>query len=358
MNGKNIYLKMMNLSVWLLLLALTMTQSSAQNGPPDSLRLPEEKYLRNVRQLTFGGENAEAYFSADDSKLIFQYHSGSDSCDQIYVMNGDGTDKHLVSTGKGRTTCGYFFPDGQKILFSSTHLADFVCPPKPDYSRGYVWPLYTGYDIFTASPDGSNLQRLTDSDGYDAEATISRDGEKIVFTSFRGGDLNIYTMNADGSGLKKLTDEIGYDGGPFFSYDGKKICYRTHHPPDSAAQADYLSLLQNGLIRPRALEVFVMDADGKNKRQVTANGCANFGPYFFPNGKRIIFASNLHDSKGRNFDLYMVRTDGKKLERITFNDTFDGFPMFSADGKKLVFASNRHAKVQGETNIFIADWVE
>lgn len=344
-----------------MLLALTLTQGSAQNGPPDPLRLPEEKHLRNIRQLTFGGENAEAYFSADDSKLIFQYHTGGDSCDQIYTMNVvgiDGSDKRLVSTGKGRTTCGYFFPDGKRILFSSTHLADSACPPRPDYSKGYVWPLYTSYDIFTVSPDGSRLLRLTADKGYDAEATISRDGGKIVFTSYRNGDLNIYTMNADGSDLKQLTNEVGYDGGPFFSYDGKKICYRAHHPKDSTEKADYLTLLQNGLIRPRALEIFVMDADGKNKKQVTSNGAANFGPYFFPDGKRIIFASNMHDPKGRNFDLYIIGTDGKGLARITYSDTFDGFPMFSSDGKKLVFASNRNAQVQGETNIFIADWVE
>lgn len=341
-----------------MLLALTGIQSSAQNGPADPLRLPEEKNLRNIRQLTFGGENAEAYFSADDSKLIFQCHTGSDSCDQIYLMNVDGSDKRLVSTGRGRTTCGYFFPDGKKILFSSTHLADSACPPKPDYSKGYVWPLYTGYDIFTANSDGTNLQRLTTADGYDAETTISRDGKKLVFTSSRGGDLNIYTMNTDGSDLKKLTDEIGYDGGPFFSYDGKKICYRAHHPKDSTEKTDYLALLKNGLIRPHTLEIFVMDADGKNKKQVTSNGAANFGPYFFPDGKRIIFASNKNDPKGRNFDLYRIGTDGKGLEQITYNDTFDGFPMFTSDGKKLVFASNRNAKVPGETNIFIADWAE
>ncbi|MCI0330975.1 MAG: hypothetical protein L0196_08545 [candidate division Zixibacteria bacterium] len=358
MNGKTILPKIMKGGASLLLLALTVTQSSAQNGPADPLRRPEEEHLKNVRQLTFGGENAEAYFSVDDSKLIFQYHQGNDSCDQIYVMNADGSNKHLVSTGKGRCTCGYFFPDGKKILFSSTHLTDSGCPPKPDYSKGYVWSLHPTYEIYTANPDGSNLARLTDSEGYDAEATVSRNGEKIVFTSSRGGDLNIYTMNADGSDVKKLTEEIGYDGGPFFSYDGKKICYRAHHPKDSSEKADYISLLKNGLIRPRALEIFVMDADGKNKHQVTANGAANFGPYFFPDGKRIIFASNLHDPKGRNFDLYMVGTDGKGLEQVTFNDTFDGFPMFSSNGKKLVFASNRNAKVPGETNIFIADWIE
>ncbi len=341
-----------------MLLSLTLGRTSAQNGAVDPLRRPEEKHLRNIRQLTFGGENAEAYFSADDSKLIFQYHRGNDSCDQIYTMNIDGSDKRLVSTGKGRCTCSYFFPDGKKILFSSTHLADSTCPPKPDFSQGYVWPLYEGYEIFSANADGSNLQQLTNSKGYDAEATISRDGRKIVFTSHRDGDLNIYTMNADGSGLQKLTDEIGYDGGPFFSCDRKKIVYRAHHPLDSAAKADYLALLQKGLIRPRALEIFVMDADGKNKKQVTSNGAANFGPYFFPDGQRTIFSSNMENPKGRNFDLYAVNADGTGLKRITYNETFDGFPMFSTDGKKLVFASNRNAKEPTETNIFIADWVE
>ena len=349
---------MLQVGTLLLFLSLTITRTSAQNGPADPLRLPQEKHLRNIRQLTFGGENAEAYFSADDSRLIFQYHRGNDSCDQIYTMDADGADKHLVSTGKGRCTCGYFFPDGKRILFSSTHLVDSACPPKPDYSKGYVWPLYAGYDIFTGNPDGSSLSRLTDAEGYDAEATISRDGKKIVFTSSRGGDLNIYTMNADGSGLKQLTDEIGYDGGPFFSYDGKKICFRAHHPKDSTEKADYLALLQQGLIRPHSLEIYVMDADGKNKHQVTSNSAANFAPYFFPDGKRVIFASNMADAKGRNFDLYLVKADGKGLEQITFNDTFDGFPMFSSDGKKLVFASNRNAQIPGETNIFIADWVE
>ncbi len=344
----------------ILLIYLSLSRLFAQNGPDapwPATGGPKEKHLSNIRQLTFGGENAEAYFSADDSKLIFQYHNGSDSCDQIYIMNVDGSNKHLVSTGKGRCTCGYFFPDGKRILFSSTHLADSACPPKPDYSQGYVWPLYN-YDVFTSDSDGSNLKRLTTKIGYEAEATISRDGQKIIFTYYNGLDLDIYSMNADGSELLQLTNEQGYDGGAFFSYDGKKIVYRAYHPKLALAKQDYFFLAQQGFIRPRVLEIFVMDADGKNKRQVTNNGAANFAPYFFPDGKRIIFASNMHDPKGRNFDLYMIRTNGRGLRRITYNDTFDGFPMFSSDGKKLVFASNRNGKIQGETNIFIADWIE
>ncbi len=209
-----------------------------------------------------------------------------------------------------------------------------------------------------AKPDGSDVKQLTNAPGYDAETTITLDGKKLVFTSMRDGDLDIYSMDADGKNVKRLTNELGYDGGPFWSYDGKQIVYRAHHPKTDESKADYTSLLKQNLIRPTVLEIWVMNADGSNKRQVTNNGKANFGPYFFPDGKRIIFSSNIDDPRGRNFDLYKINVDGTGLERITFNDTFDGFPMFSPDGKKLVFASNRNAKAQGETNVFIADWVE
>jgi Tol biopolymer transport system component len=264
----------------------------------------------------------------------------------------------LVSTGKGRTTCSYFFPTGDKILYSSTHLASPECPAPPDYSRGYVWALYPSYDIFVADRDGGNLERLTDTWRYDAEATISRDGKKIVFTSLRDGDLDIYTMDADGSNVKRLTDELGYDGGPFFSYDGTQIVYRAYHPESEEEQQDYLRLLKQNLVSPGRLEIFVMDADGSNKRRLTNNGAANFAPYFFPSGDRIIFASNLHNPDGRDFDLYAINTDGTGLERITYHGDFDGFPMFNSDGSKLVWASNRFNAKPGDTNIFIADWVD
>jgi TolB protein len=270
-------------------------------------------------------------------------------------MGGDMT---LVSTGRGRTTCAYFFPSGEKILYSSTHLADPKCPPPPDYSQGYVWALYPGYDIFVANRDGSDPQQLTDTWRYDAEATISRDGKRIVFTSLREGDLDIYSMDADGSNVQKLTDELGYDGGPFFSYDGTMIVYRAYHPETEEAKADYLRLLEQDMIRPSQLEIFVMDADGSNKRQLTSNGAANFAPYFFPSGDRVIFVSNLHDPGSRNFDLYTINTDGSGLEQITFHEEFDGFPMFNSDGSKLVWASNRFNANPGDTNIFIADWVD
>jgi Tol biopolymer transport system component len=328
--------------------------ASTQNT---NLALPQEKHLSNMRQLTFGGQNAEAYFSSDGKKLIFQSTRDGHECDQMYTMNVDGSDVRLVSTGTGRTTCGYFFPDNKHILFSSTHLAAKECPPRPDFSKGYVWAIYPSFDIFTARPDGSDLKQLTNINGYDAETTISRSG-KLVFTSMRDGDLDIYTMDADGRNVKRLTNELGYDGGPFWSYDGKQIVYRAYHPQTEAEKADYLALLKQNLIRPTTLEIWVMNADGSNKRQVTHLNAASFAPYFFPDGKRIIFATNVADPKGRDFDLYMINVDGSGLERITYNDTFDGFPMFSPDGTKLVFASNRNGKVPHETNIFIADWVE
>jgi TolB protein len=347
------------LALWSMGGYLRAAAAARQSGTktPASLALPEERHLRNLRQLTFAGENAEAYFSADDRWLIFQGHVGDDTCDQIYIMDTRGEHRRLVSTGKGRTTCGYFYPAGDRILFSSTHLGSPACPPKPDYSQGYVWPLEKAYDIFTAKPDGSDLKRLTSTAGYDAEATISRDGKKIVFTSVRDGDLELYSMDADGSNVRRLTNEAGYDGGAFFSYDGKQIVYRADVLTDPQEIADYRSLLAQGLVRPTKLELYVMNADGSDKRQVTHIGAASFAPYFFPDGKRIIFSSNMGDPKGREFDIYMVHVDGTGLERITYADGFDGFPMFSSDGKRLVFGSNRHGAKQGDTNIFIADWV-
>jgi TolB protein len=324
----------------------------------DPLRLPQEKHLRNIRQLTFGGENAEAYFSPDGRKLIFQATRKGYDCDQIFEMNIDGGGLRMLSNGKGRCTCAYYFPDGKHFIYSSTHLASPDCPPKPDYSKGYVWAIYPDYDIFSAALDGSDIKRLTYTPGYDAEATIAPNGKRIVFTSVRDGDLDIYAMDPDGRNVKRLTHEVGYDGGPFFSSDSQWIVYRANHPKTEKEIQAYRALLKQNLVRPTTLEIWVMRADGSGKRQVTKNGAANFAPYFFPDGKRIIFASNMDDPKGRNFDLYLINVDGSGLERVTYNETFDGFPMFSPDGKKLVFASNRNGKVLGETNIFIADWVE
>lgn len=335
------------------------SDQSDQAKAGDKYRFNAEKHLKNIKMLTDEGQNAEAYFSFDEKKLCYQAMFGDMQCDQIFIMNTDGSDKRMISTGKGRTTCSYFLPGDTTIIYSSTHLADENCPPPPDRSRGYVWKLYDTYDIFSANAaSGKILKRLTNTPGYDAESTVSPLGDKIVFTSLRDGDPEIYVMNLDGSNQTRLTFEKGYDGGPWFSLDGTKIVFRASRPKTEDELADYKDLVEQGLVRPTALEIYYMDADGKNIKQVTDFGKASFAPFFHPDGKRIIFSSNLNAESPMNFDLYMINTDGTGLEQITFNDTFDGFPMFTRDGKRLVFASNRFNKKPHDTNIFIADWVD
>ncbi|OFW06538.1 MAG: hypothetical protein A3H96_12780 [Acidobacteria bacterium RIFCSPLOWO2_02_FULL_67_36] len=316
---------------------------------------PAERHLANIRQLTHGGENAEAYFSPDGTHLIFQSTRDGRPCDRIFTMKTDGTDLHPISTGTGRTTCGYFYPGGREVLYASTHGASAECPPKPDFSRGYVWPIYDSYDIFRANADGSGLRPLTRTPGYDAEATIAPDG-LIVFTSVRDGDMEIYSMKADGSDAKRLTNRAGPDGGPFFSWDGQTVAFRGRPLAPGPEMDDYRALLQQGLWRPTSLELYLMKRDGSDLRQLTKLGGANFAPSWHPDGRRLVFASNVADPKGRDFDVYLINADGSGLERITYSNTFDGFPMFSPDGKRLVFASNRNAQAEGETNVFIADW--
>ncbi len=316
-----------------------------------------EAHLTNIRQLTFGGQNAEAYFSRSGRQIIFQRQEADTGCDQQYVINVDGTGMHRVSSGAGRTTCGYFFNRDRRIFYASTAHLGPACPPRPDYSLGYVWALYD-YDIYVADSSGRGARRLTTNPGYDAEGTLSPNGKTIVFTSLRDGDLDIYTMRVDGTRLRRLTRTLGYDGGPFFSPDGKRIVYRAWHPQTAQDSADYVGLVRQNLVRPTRMEIWVMDADGRNQHQVTNLGGANFAPYFHPDGRRIIFASNYRNPRSRNFDLYLVNLDGTGLEQVTTNVDFDAFPMFSLDGRRLVWASNRHGQAQGETNIFVADWVE
>ncbi len=325
----------------------------------DSLRRPGERHLRSIRQLTAGAQNAEAYFSPDGRKITFQSQRDGFACDQIYMMNLDGSDVKLISTGKGRTTCSYFMPDGAHILYASTHLGGDACPPQPDRSKGYVWSLYPSYDIFVADTNGSIVRRLTETAGYDAEAVVSPRGDRIAFTSIRGGDLDIYTMKLDGSDVRQLTHELGYDGGPFYSSDGSKIVYRAYHPMSDQDIADYRALLAEEKIRPMNLEIWMMDADGSNKIQLTHTKAANFAPVFCPDGKHVIFSSNRADTSRvpMDFDLFMIGTDGKGLERITYSLGFDGFPMFSPDGKRLLFVSSRNGASMWDTNIFLADWV-
>jgi TolB protein len=327
----------------------------AQNPPASVPANVSEPHLAKIRQLTFGGENAEAYFSFDGRKLIFQSTQGGAGCDRIYTINVDGSDLTRVSSGKGRTTCAFFYPDGRRILYASTFKGGEACPPKPDFSRGYVWPVYETYDIYRANADGSGLEALTTTPGYDAEATVARDGT-IVFTSVRDGDMEIYSMAPDGSNVRRLTNRPGPDGGPFFSPDGSQIVFRGRELRPGKELDDYQLLLKSAVWRPTRLEIFVMNRDGSNVRQVTKLEAASFAPYWYRDGRRIIFASNHHDPKGREFEIWAIDVNGSNLERITSNPTFDGFPMFSPDGRQLVFASNRQAAREGDTNVFIADW--
>ena len=323
--------------------------------PPDS----GETHLRNIRQLTFGGQNAEAYFGASGRQLILQRTAPGDTvgCDQEFLINVDGSGLHRVSSGAGRTTCGFFFARDRRIFYASTEAASPKCPPRPDYSRGYVWGLFP-YDIYVADSDGTHKHRLTDNPGYDAEGVLSPDGASLVFTSLRDGDLDIYTMRIDGSHMRRLTHTLGYDGGPWFSPDGTLIVYRAYHPATAADSAEYRELLGKNLVKPTRMDLWLMNADGTNQHQITMLPGASFAPSFTPDGQHIIFASNWREPTSRNFDLYLINLDGSGLERITTNPEFDAFPMFSPDGKSLVWASNRHSTVPHETNIFIADWVD
>ncbi len=326
----------------------------AEQHPPVTPQ-PGETHFANIRQVTFGGENAEAYFSRDGQWLTFQSTRDGRTCDQQYVMRIDGSDVQRVSNGNGKTTCGWFLPDGQRLFFASSHAHDSTCPPRPDPSQGYVWGL-DRFDIYLANRDGTGLQRLTNYDVYTAEGVLSPDGTRIVFTSLKDGDLDIYTMNVDGTDVRRLTTTPGYDGGPWWSPDGTKIAYRAWHPPDSAGLADYQALLAQKMVRPSRMELFVMNADGTDQRQVTSLGGANFGPSWTPDGQRIVFSSNHKAPRSRNFELYLVNLDGTGLEQVTSHEEFDGFPMFSPDGSRIVWASNRGNSKPGETNLFVADW--
>lgn len=333
-------------------------KTDTTSATADSLVLPEERpILSNLRRLTSGGENAEGYFSFDEKRFVFQRRdeASGDTCDQIYMYDLATGAAKRISTGAGRTTCSYFLPGDSLILYATTHLADPVCPPPPDYSQGYVWALYPNFDIVVADTAGKIVRRLTETPGYDAEATVSPTGDRIVFTSVRTGDVELFSMNPDGSDVRQLTNLPGYDGGAFYSWDGKEIVFRASRPQGEELTS-YQELLKQHLIRPGKLEIFVMNADGTNLRQVTNNGAANFAPFMHPDGRHIIFSSNMHDPKGRNFDLYLIRKDGTGLKRITYSPDFDSFPMFTRDGKRLIFASNRQGQKEGETNLFICDF--
>lgn len=340
------------------LISILIISFSLPIAHAQDLVMPGEKHLANIRQLTFEGENAEAYFSPDDSKLIFQSTRGDYKCDQIFVMNTDGSDFKLISNGEGRTTCAFFNPDGGNIIYSSTFKSDPECPPPPSREHGYVWAIYPGYDIYTANTDGSNLTVLSASPGYDAEAVYSPDGSMIAFTSTRDGDLEIYIMMSDGSKTWRVTNNPGYDGGAFFSPDNKRLVFRAQQFPTPEDLDEYKMLLKKNLVKPSRMEIYTINIDGTDRRKITNNGAANFAPYYHPSGNKIIFASDVANPRQHDFDLYLIGTDGKNLERVTYSDQFDGFPMYSYSGDKLVFASNRNNGGTRYTNIFIADWVE
>jgi TolB protein len=317
---------------------------------------PEGSHLTNLKRLTDGGQNAEAYWAPDGKRLIFQTTRPPYECDQIFIMNADGSDQRLVSTGDGRTTCGYFLPDGKHIVYASTHAANKACPVPPDRSKGYVWGVFPGYDIYLATDDGKIVKRLTETDGYDAEATINFKKGKVVYTSLASGDLELWEMKPDGSGKKQITHREGYDGGAVFSKDGKKIVWRATDPNNKEVMARYKELLKENLTAPMKMELFIADADGKNVRQLTNFGCASFAPTFTPDDKKIVFASNKQNCDGRKFELFMINVDGTGLEQVTNFGGFTSFPEFSPDGKKLVFATDYQSKGRYEFNIWTADW--
>ncbi|MCW5936511.1 MAG: PD40 domain-containing protein [Fimbriimonadaceae bacterium] len=321
----------------------------------------KETHLKNIRQLTFGGQNAEAYWSLDGRQITYQTRQPGYPDEQIFTMDADGSRKALRSTGLGRCTCSYFSPDGKWLYFSSTHERNRGAQQAVDMSKGYVWrvnPDFALYRVSMTAPSGRAPEAVLKKNGYVAETTISPDGKFMVFTGDFENDIDIYRANLDGTKIKRLTNAVGYDGGPFISWDGKKIVYRRGPLTSQAETDEYKSLRDQHLVRPSRMDVWIMDADGRNKRQVTRLPGASFAPFLLPDGKRIIFSSNHHDPQGREFDLFVVNVDGTGLKQVTFTPDFDGFPMVSRDGKRLIWASNRHGSVPHETNIFVADWVD
>jgi TolB protein len=338
----------------------------AQSGTADEpVHYANEKHFANVRQLTFGGNNAEAYWDTKGERLIFQSDNKNwtKGCDQIFVLDtklqADSAKRKLISTGNGRTTCAFFMPDNNSVLYASTHLVMDSCPPVPVKESGkYVWPIYPEYDIFQADLAGKIIKQYTSEKGYDAEATVSPKGDKIIFTSTRSGDLDLWIMNIDGTGLKQITSTLGYDGGAAFSADGSQIVWRASRPSTPDDIKKYRDLLQRDLVEPTNLEIFVANADGSNVRQVTHLGNANWSPYFHPDGKRVLFCSNHKSKIGFPFNIFMVNVDGTGLEQITYDTQFDSFIMFSPDGKKVSWCSNRHNGRTRDTNVFVADWID
>lgn len=349
-------------------LALLFVPDILSQGNSNPIHYSDEKHFKNVRQLTFGGDNAEAYWSFDSKMVSFQSNNKKWglSCDQIFYFSVDGVDLSngqkptLISTGKGRTTCSFFMPNNKSILYASTHLGGSDCPKDPERKPGgkYLWPVYDTYDIFIVDLKGVTKKQLTNQKGYDAEATLSPNGDKIVFTSTRNGDLDLYVMDLKGKNVKQITNTLGYDGGAFFSPDGTKIVFRASRPETEEKKKEYTDNLNQGLVAPTEMEIFVCNVDGSNLRQVTKLGKANWAPFYHPAGKKIIFSSNHKGTRGFEFNLYMINEDGSGLEQITYDKTFDSFPMFSPDGKRIIWSSNRNNNGTRDTNLFVAEWMD
>ncbi|HEY5825012.1 MAG TPA: hypothetical protein VIT44_11630 [Cyclobacteriaceae bacterium] len=342
--------------------------SSLGGDPKDSLRYPEEVHFKNLRQLTFGADNAEAYWSFDGKKVSFQSNNKAWglNCDQIFYIDVNKADlkggqrPQLISTGEGRTTCSFFMPGDKTILYASTHLGGKECPVEPERKPGgkYLWPVYDSYDIFVSDLKGKIVKQLTNTPGYDAEATLSPKGDKIVFTSTRNGDLDLYTMDTNGKNVKQITNELGYDGGAFFSPDGKKIVFRASRFKTEEEKKEYQDYLKQGLVAPTNMEIFTCNVDGSDLKQITQLGKANWAPFYHPKGKKIIFSSNHKGTRGFEFNLFMINEDGSGLQQISYDKVFDSFPMFSPDGKRIIFSSNRNNGGTRNTNLFVADWVD
>jgi len=352
------------LLILIVLISCSSKEENTQNNN-ESLIYAEEVHFSNMKQLTFEGDNAEAYWSFDDSKLVFQAKNEKwdAPCDQIYVTDTNNYKMlsdipQIVSTGLGRTTCSYFLPGDSTILYASTHLADSACPkePKKREDGKYVWPIYESFDIFIADLKGNIISQITSTDGYDAEATVSPIGDKIVFTSMRSGDLELYTCNLDGSDVFQVTNQLGYDGGAFFSNDGKKLIFRSSRPQTKEEIEEYKQLLLEGLVKPTKMELYICNIDGTELKKITSLGGANWAPFFHPSDKKVIFSSNHKSKRGFPFNLFMIDIDGKNLKQITFDTSFDAFPVFSNKGDKIVFSSNRNNNGTRSTNVFIADW--
>jgi TolB protein len=328
----------------------------------------KEPHLKNIRQLTFGGDNAEAYFSPDNKSLVFQSNNPAWGleCDHIFTMyidsaaNNPNYKPRMISNGEGRTTCSYFMPKGMGVIYASTHEGGAGCPSHGDLRQGgrYLWPIFDTYNIYVTDASGKNARKLTDTKSYDAEATVSPDGKLVVFTSTRSGDLELWTMKPDGTNLKQVTNKLGYDGGAFFSPDSKKLVYRASVFKNKEEEEEYKKLLKEGLVAPTNMEIFTCNVDGSDVKQITNLGKANWAPFYHPSGKKILFSSNHHSTAGWEFQLFMVNTDGTGLEQVTNDSRFNAFPMFSPDGKQLVFSSNRNNQGTRDTNVFIAEWVD